>query len=145
MLLQKMKKFTKVAVKLSLLVWVAILGIYFGEVMVFAQFGGVGETAKWVGGLNVGDVWTWTSLMDIIKGFINWMLGLLSLIALVVCLYGGFNMVTAAGDEAKYKKGFKILQQAAVGLVIIGLSWIIVSFIFSIVWSASNTWTITTN
>jgi len=77
--------------------------------------------------------------MGVIKTFINWVLGLLSLIALVVCLYGGFSMVTAAGDEAKYKKGFKILQQAAVGLAIIGLSWIIVSAIFRVIGGAAGT------
>ncbi|MEI7558636.1 MAG: hypothetical protein WCJ45_07785 [bacterium] len=53
------------------------------------------------------------------KSFINWMLGMLALIALVILLRGGFQMVTAAGDDAKYKKGFKILQQAAIGLVFI--------------------------
>ncbi|MBU0627054.1 hypothetical protein KKG31_03555 [Patescibacteria group bacterium] len=71
--------------------------------------------------------------MDVIRTFLNWVLGILSLIALIVLLYGGFNMVTAAGDDAKYKKGFKILQQAAVGLAIVGLSWIIVSAIFWII------------
>jgi hypothetical protein len=39
-------------------------------------------------------------------------------------------MVTAAGDETKYKKGFKILQQAAIGLVFIWVSWLVVSVIF---------------
>jgi hypothetical protein len=58
------------------------------------------------------------------------MLGMLALIALVVLLWGGFQMVTAAGDETKYKKGFKILQQAAIGLVFIGVSWLVVSVIF---------------
>jgi hypothetical protein len=42
-------------------------------------------------------------------------------------------MVTAAGDEAKYKKGFKILQQAAIGLIFIGASWLIISLIFYII------------
>ena len=37
---------------------------------------------------------------------------MLALIALVILIRGGFQMVTAAGDDAKYKKGFKILQQA---------------------------------
>jgi len=69
-------------------------------------------------------------LIDVIKSFINWMLGILALIALVVLLFGGFQMVTAAGDDTKYKKGFKILQQAAVGLVFIGVSWLMVSVIF---------------
>jgi hypothetical protein len=58
-------------------------------------------------------------LIDVIKSFINWMLGMLALIALVILIWGGFQMVTAAGDETKYKKGFKILQQAAIGLVFI--------------------------
>ncbi len=69
-------------------------------------------------------------LIDVIKTFINWMLGMLALIALVILIRGGFQMVTAAGDDAKYKKGFKILQQAAIGLVFIWVSWLIVSVIF---------------
>jgi amino acid transporter len=70
------------------------------------------------------------ALIDVIKSFINRALGMLALIALVVLLFGGFSMVTAAGDEAKYKKGFKILQQAGIGLVFIGVSWLMVSVIF---------------
>lgn len=72
---------------------------------------------------NIGIAGTGTAqggkLIDVIKSFINWMLGILALIALVILLRGGFQMVTAAGDDAKYKKGFKILQQAAIGLVFI--------------------------
>ena len=70
------------------------------------------------------------TLITVFKTFINWMLGMLALIALVILLWGGFQMVTAAGDDAKYKKGFKILQQAAIGLVFIGISWLVVSVIF---------------
>lgn len=83
---------------------------------------------------NIGVSWTGTAqggkLIDVIKSFINRMLGILALIALVILLWGGFQMVTAAGDDAKYKKGFKILQQAAIGLVFIWVSWLIVSLIF---------------
>ncbi len=42
-------------------------------------------------------------------------------------------MVTAAGDDNKYKKGFTILKQAGIWLVFIGLSWLIVSLLFYIV------------
>ena len=58
------------------------------------------------------------------------MLGILALIALCILLRGGFQMVTAAGDDAKYKNGFKILKQAGLGLVFIGVSWLVVSVIF---------------
>ena len=39
-------------------------------------------------------------------------------------------MVTAAGDEKKYEKGFTILKQAAIGLIVVGVSWLVVSFVF---------------
>jgi hypothetical protein len=55
---------------------------------------------------------------------------MLALVALVILIWGGFQMVTAAGDDAKYKKGFKILEQAGIGLVFIGVSWLVVSVIF---------------
>ena len=83
---------------------------------------------------SIGVSWTWAStndsLITVIKSFINRMLGMLSLIALVILLRGGFQMVTALGDEAKYKKGFKLLSQAAVGLAFIAVSRLIVSVIF---------------
>lgn len=92
------------------------------------QFGDVGD-AGWIGIAGAG-VDQWGRLIDVIKSFINWILGMLALIALVILIWGGFQMVTAAGDETKYKKGFKILQQAAIGLVFIWVSWLVVSVIF---------------
>ncbi|MFA5747509.1 MAG: hypothetical protein WC872_00175 [Candidatus Absconditabacterales bacterium] len=73
------------------------------------------------------------SLIKTIKNFINRVLGILALIALIILLRGGFQMVTAAGSDEKYKKGFKILQQAAVGLAFVALSWLVVSLIFYVI------------
>jgi hypothetical protein len=70
------------------------------------------------------------SLVNVIKWFINWTLGVLALIALIILLRGGFQMVTAAGDEEKYKSWWTILKQAAIGLVVIWLAWFIVSIVF---------------
>ena len=42
-------------------------------------------------------------------------------------------MVTAAGNEENYKKGFTILRQAAIGLILIGIAWFVVSIIFWLV------------
>lgn len=123
-----------------------VFGALAGSVMVHAQWTTPTPPAGWFG--NTADVWGqfglagWTSgstsMTGLITGFINWVLGLLSLIALVICLYGGFKMVTAAGDDAKYKEGFKILKQAAIGLIVIGLSWIIVSTIFKLIGNVST-------
>jgi len=114
---------------LSVLVfWILSLGSLFS----LAQ-----NTPSWFGdssNVQIAGIADWQmkgdKLIDVIKSFINWMLGMLALIALVILIWGGFQMVTAAGDDAKYKKGFKILQQAAVGLVFIGVSWLMVSVIF---------------
>lgn len=79
-----------------------------------------------------------SAFLDTIKKAINWVLGILATIALVICLYGGFLMVTAAGDEKKYQKWIGVLKYAAIGLAIIGLSWMIVSVIFWFVGTLSG-------
>ena len=42
-------------------------------------------------------------------------------------------MVTAAGNEENYKKGFTILRHAAIGLILIGIARFIVSIVFWLV------------
>lgn len=71
--------------------------------------------------------------INVVRGAVNWVLGVLALIALVILLYGGFQMVTASGDEDKYKAGFTILKQAAIGLILIGIAWFVISIIFWLV------------
>ena len=66
----------------------------------------------------------------IVKNVINYALGLLSLIALVYMIYHGIIILTAAGDDAKYKQGMKGIKFAAIALIGIGFSRIIVSSIF---------------
>jgi hypothetical protein len=36
------------------------------------------------------------AFVNVVKSAINWLLGILALIALIILLYGGFLMVTAA-------------------------------------------------
>jgi hypothetical protein len=57
-------------------------------------------------------------------------LGLLGLVALIYLIYNGFLILTAAGDEAQYKKGLQSVKYAAIALAGIGASWLIVSLIF---------------
>jgi phosphate starvation-inducible membrane PsiE len=78
--------------------------------------------------------------LDFIQSAVNWILALLGLITIIILIYGGFQMVTAAWDDNKYKKGFTIVKQAVIGLILIGVSALIVNLIFSFV----NTNTTTT-
>lgn len=68
--------------------------------------------------------------LKVVKWAVNWVLGILGLIALLFLLYGGFEMVTAAGDDKKYSAGAKILKAAAIGLVMIGMARFIASGLF---------------
>ena len=63
------------------------------------------------------------------QGIANNAIGFLGLIAVFYALWGGFNILTAGGDDDKVKKGKAILIQAGIGLVVIFLAWSVVSFV----------------
>ena len=65
-----------------------------------------------------------------IHRLINWALGMLAFVALIVVMYGWFQMVTAAGDDAKFKSWKKALKKVSIGIIGIGISWLIISFFF---------------
>jgi len=95
----------------------------------------------WVEGINL----PWTekkaedSLIHTIRVAINRVLGMLSAVALVLCLYAWFKMMTSGWDSKQYSAGFSILKNAALWLAIIALSWLIVSLIFRFInWSINN-------
>lgn len=71
--------------------------------------------------------------LQIIKNIINYALGLVSLIALIYLLFHWFMIVTAAWDEARYKKWLAWIKYAAIALAWIWLSRFIISFIFWII------------
>ena len=129
-----------------MMMWLATIGSISGITLADDAW----WTTAWFWKAN-GVAWVWvswtanaategassSSLLDTITNAVNWILGMLALIALIICLWGGFQMVTAAGDDGKYKKGMGILKQAAIGLVIIGVSWLFVSLIFWMIWTLS--------
>ncbi len=72
-------------------------------------------------------------VLTIIKNIINYALWLLGLIALIYLIAHGFMIVTAAGDDEKYKKWLKWIKYAAIALWGVGLSFFIISFIFRLI------------
>ncbi len=78
------------------------------------------------------------TLLTGIKTLLNWLLGIIGLVAFAMLLFGGFQMVTAGGDEAGYKKGFTYVKNAGIGLAMIGLAWIIIQFIFWLIGFAAG-------
>lgn len=62
---------------------------------------------------------------------INYFLGLLGLIAVGFLIYAGVLMVTAGGNDEQVTKARKIIMYAVIGIVIILLSYTIVTFVTS--------------
>ncbi len=94
----------------------------------------------WLIGTDQGQ---WDSAVNVVKWFINRMLGILALIALIVLLRWGFQMVTAAWNEDRYSKWWTILKQAAIWLAMIWLAWFIVSLVFRLInllWVNAEWW-----
>ena len=69
------------------------------------------------------------STMRLIQIIINYALWILAFIALVYLIYSGFLMLTATGNDKQYDKGKAWIKVAAIALIGIGLSWLIVSLI----------------
>jgi hypothetical protein len=84
------------------------------------------------------DKWPSSQLLDTVKNAINWILWILATVALCICMFGGFKMLTSGADGKWYKDGWTILKNAAIWLAIILLAWMIVSVVFWFVGTLSS-------
>lgn len=75
---------------------------------------------------------------QIVINLINWVLGILALIAVILVLIGGFRWMTAAGNEEKVDSAKKLLVAAVIGLVIIMAAWGISLYAIDILAGATN-------
>ena len=80
---------------------------------------------------------TSTNLVTTVTGIIQFLVGFLYLIAVIYGIYGGFLILTAAGDEERVKKGKTTLIHAIIGLIVIFLAANIISFIIDILTGTS--------
>ncbi len=62
---------------------------------------------------------------------VQWVLGFLGLIAVIMILIGGFQWITAGGNEEKVASAKKVISAAVIGLIIVLLAWAIVIFVVS--------------
>lgn len=67
-----------------------------------------------------------------VKNIINWLLAIAGLVALVVLIYGFYQMFAAKDHKSGYEEAFKIVKGAAIALLVIGVAWFIVSWFFEI-------------
>jgi len=69
----------------------------------------------------------------VISYVIDWILILAGAIAVIYLIYGGLLYITAGGDAEKATKGRTALINAIIGIVIIALAYLIVTWVSSII------------
>jgi len=70
-----------------------------------------------------------TSLPEIIGTILNYILGFLGVIFLILTIYGGFLWMTAGGNEDQIKKGRKYLTNSIIGLAIVLAAYSLTFFV----------------
>ncbi len=69
------------------------------------------------------------NLAQTISNAIGFLVGFLYLIAVIYGIYGGFLILTAAGDEERVKKGKTTLIHAVLGIIVIFLASTVIRFV----------------
>ena len=89
-----------------------------------------------VSAIDVGDsrVTSWdngsgSDFIVVLDNILGYLISLLYFIAIVFALYGGFQILTAGGDEEKVKKGKTTLINAVIGLIVIFLASSIIRWV----------------
>jgi len=109
-----MKKIATGLLTISLLFLPAIAAAQIGEPTIGTTFG-----------MGTAD------LEDTVIQIVQWVLGFLGLVAVIMILIGGFQWMTAGGNEEKVASAKKIISAAVIGLIIVLLAWAIVIFVIS--------------
>ena len=69
-----------------------------------------------------------------ISSVINWVLGLLALVSIIILIYTGVKMLLNASDDKAIDEWYKTVKNIFIALLFIGASWLIVKFIFYVIW-----------
>ncbi len=68
-----------------------------------------------------------------IMNLTNWILGFVSMIAVLAIIWGGINYLTSAGNEDQAKTGKTTIKYGLMGLVIAGIAYATVNVIVTVI------------
>jgi len=74
-----------------------------------------------------------TDIVDSIMNITNFILGFIAMIATLVIIYGGFQYLTAAGNEDSVANAKKTISYGVIGMVICGLAYAMVIVVSTVV------------
>ena len=92
----------------------------------YCNIAGTGSSS---GGSGIPNPLKATSVEELVAQIINYTLGLVGTIALLLFVYGGLIWMTSAGSSDKVKKGRDILVWAVIGMAVVFMSYIAVKFV----------------
>ena len=93
----------------------------------FAIETGFGNNIKEISGAD-NDIGTSNGAFSTI---INWIMGIVGMICVVVIILGGIQYMTSAGDAGKVKKAKDTILYGIIGLIVVALAAVIVNFVIA--------------
>ena len=72
-------------------------------------------------------------IVSVTMNLTNWILGFISLVAVLVIIFAGVTYITSSGDETKIEKAKSMAKSAVFGLAVAGISYAAVRVIASVV------------
>ena len=121
-------KSKKALIKQTLIVF----GLMVGALMLFSA---VPEALAASTAINEGtdkpDIVPGGGLRGLVLKIVNYFLGFLGILAVIMVIYGGVTYVTAAGNDESIGNAKKIIMYALIGIIIILLSFAIVNTILA--------------
>lgn len=82
-------------------------------------------------GTDKPDIVPGGSLRGLVLTIINYFLGFLGLLAVIMIIYGGVTYVTSAGNDESVGNAKKIIMYALIGIIVILLSFVVVNTVLS--------------
>lgn len=72
------------------------------------------------------------SLAGIVINITNWVLGFVTLIAVLMLIWGGIQYLTSGGDEGAVASAKNTITYAILGLVIVGIAYAVVAVVVNV-------------
>lgn len=72
------------------------------------------------------------STKEILQTIVKWLLSLTGTVAVISLLYGGFLYITSQGEENKAEQAKNIILYSVIGIIIIGISAVVVNVVINI-------------
>lgn len=72
------------------------------------------------------------SLAQIVVNVTNWILGFVTILAVLMLIWGGAQYLISMGDEAAVQKAKNTITYAILGLIIVGISYAVVALVVNV-------------